>query len=146
MKAPEATHHIEGRPWCGNRPLAHAVLEHHGAAVPKGCEVHHRDGDPLNNHPGNLLVVHRRTHAILDGRRPGIVHDDLAIARARLLFNEGVPTAHIAASTGISFRHARHIGRNGDRRRDIIRRVDAGLPIPIQQDLFAGEGGAAWIA
>lgn len=33
-----------------------------------GEEVHHIDGNPLNNHPDNLMVVTRSEHMLLDGR------------------------------------------------------------------------------
>jgi len=48
--------------------LHHIVWEHaHGIPVPVGCVVHHSNGDPLDNRPGNLVAVtprnHRRAHA-----------------------------------------------------------------------------------
>jgi len=35
---------------------------------PKGLEIHHADGNPLNNNPENILFVTRKEHMILDGR------------------------------------------------------------------------------
>jgi hypothetical protein len=40
---------------------------HHGCAVPDGLQIHHLDGDKLNNHPDNLVAVtpteHKRLHS-----------------------------------------------------------------------------------
>lgn len=35
---------------------------YHGRAVPDGMQVHHLDGDKLNNDPGNLLACDPTTH------------------------------------------------------------------------------------
>lgn len=44
----------------------------HGRAVPDGHEVHHQDGNPLNNDPSNLVIIpapeHRRAHPISEER------------------------------------------------------------------------------
>ncbi len=40
-----------------------AVWEHdHGCTVPAGHEIHHKDGDPLNNDPGNLECLSVEQH------------------------------------------------------------------------------------
>jgi len=36
--------------------------------VKDGYEIHHLDGDPLNNDPSNIVYLTRREHMLLDGR------------------------------------------------------------------------------
>lgn len=33
-----------------------------GKPIPSGYDVHHKDGDPSNFHPGNLALVKHRAH------------------------------------------------------------------------------------
>lgn len=40
--------------------------------APHGMDVHHKDGDPLNNRKTNLVVVPRKMHIILDELRRGV--------------------------------------------------------------------------
>jgi DNA-directed RNA polymerase subunit RPC12/RpoP len=49
------------RRWYPNR----AACEVCGSSV---TEIHHRDGNPLNNAPGNVAYLCRRDHMIADGR------------------------------------------------------------------------------
>lgn len=45
------------------------VLEHRFVmGIPEG-EVHHRDGDKTNNHPSNLEVTSKRSHARYHGKK-----------------------------------------------------------------------------
>ena len=63
--------HREGNPnWKGNnvcnnegRYRARQLIK-----VPKGFERHHKDGNPLNNDPENIMIVTRSEHMKLDGR------------------------------------------------------------------------------
>lgn len=40
---------------------------HHGQSVPEGLQIHHIDGDKLNNDPANLIALtpteHKRVHS-----------------------------------------------------------------------------------
>lgn len=36
--------------------------------VTKGCDIHHKDGNPLNNNPHNILIIPRKRHMEIDGR------------------------------------------------------------------------------
>ena len=39
-----------------------AIYKHHYGEVPKGSHVHHKDGDSLNNNPGNLICIEGSVH------------------------------------------------------------------------------------
>lgn len=39
----------------------------------KGKEIHHLDGNPLNNNPENIVFVTRKEHMILDGRMEALI-------------------------------------------------------------------------
>lgn len=57
----------------GQGYLHRAIWEDtHGCAVPEGHEVHHHDGNPLNNDPSNLVIIpapeHRHVHPISEER------------------------------------------------------------------------------
>ena len=41
--------------------------------VRKGYEIHHVDGNPLNNHPSNIIFLKRREHMLLDGRLDDLI-------------------------------------------------------------------------
>lgn len=59
--------------WTGNTRAGLKVLEHRVVCaeklglteIPPGYDVHHIDGDKLNNHPDNLYMMHRFEHARL---------------------------------------------------------------------------------
>lgn len=38
--------------------------EHHGVPVPRGHVIHHKDRDPLNDSPDNLVAMTRKEHAL----------------------------------------------------------------------------------
>ncbi|MBU0459355.1 MAG: HNH endonuclease [Nanoarchaeota archaeon] len=40
-----------------------------GGPVRKGYEVHHRDGNKINNRPGNLSVIKRSTHKTIHAKK-----------------------------------------------------------------------------
>lgn len=46
----------------GKGYLHRAIYEHHNGPIPEGWHVHHRDGDPLNNDPSNLVCVSPKDH------------------------------------------------------------------------------------
>jgi len=41
--------------------------------TPKGYERHHKDGNPLNNHPSNIEILTRKQHMVSDGRLDGAI-------------------------------------------------------------------------
>lgn len=43
--------------------LHHAVYKFHHGEIPKGCVIHHRDGNPLNNDIENLVAVTPSEHS-----------------------------------------------------------------------------------
>src|SRR5258706_1560112 len=47
----------------GSETLHRAVWRAAFGAIPKGCHVHHVDGDPLNNALENLALVPASSHA-----------------------------------------------------------------------------------
>lgn len=40
----------------------------------EGKEIHHIDGNPLNNDPSNIFYAERRQHMELDGRLDALIH------------------------------------------------------------------------
>lgn len=53
----------------GSREYLHrAIYVHHHGPIPDGWHVHHRDHDPLNNDPDNLVAMSPSAHAELHGR------------------------------------------------------------------------------
>lgn len=40
----------------------HIVWEKHNGKIPEGHEIHHKDGDPKNNHIRNLMCLTRHDH------------------------------------------------------------------------------------
>jgi hypothetical protein len=50
--------------------LHRVVFEHFHGDIPEGWQVHHRDEDRSNNHPGNLALLHGSEHARLHSIQP----------------------------------------------------------------------------
>lgn len=48
--------------------LHREVFKHHTGSLPPGCDIHHIDGDPDNNHPDNLQALSRSEHRKLHSR------------------------------------------------------------------------------
>src|SRR4051794_22603542 len=46
----------------GAETLHRQIWSDHNGPIPAGCDVHHRDEDPFNNDPGNLVCVTRVAH------------------------------------------------------------------------------------
>lgn len=127
---------FEGRPWvpkpgaAGGRemPLGRAVFSAHCGPIPDGHEVHHRDGDPLNNDVANLEALtpreHRRLHQGPSRRRAfKPKHPEREVAHACFLLELGHSTEEVARRTGLPPRTLRHY-RDGDRRASITRAFD----------------------
>lgn len=57
----------------------------HGQRVPRGLVIHHRDRNPLNDHPDNLVALTRKQHALehLQEAQAGGFGSDEALAAAR---------------------------------------------------------------
>lgn len=47
----------------GHGYLHRAIWRHHNGPIPKGGQIHHKDHDPFNNDPGNLVCVTSDEHA-----------------------------------------------------------------------------------
>ena len=45
--------------------LHRVVYQHHNGDIPKGCHVHHKDGDRSNNQPENLELMSNSRHMSL---------------------------------------------------------------------------------
>lgn len=56
--------------WKGNKATTQSGRERASRLFkcPKGKEIHHIDGNPLNNSPENIIFVTRKEHMELDGR------------------------------------------------------------------------------
>lgn len=55
----------------GGRHLHRAIWEFHNGAIPKGCHIHHKDGNPLNNAIANLECLSAAEHT--RGHHVGVV-------------------------------------------------------------------------
>ena len=53
---------------CSIRTAYERAERWYGSQCPEGCEIHHKDGNPWNNHPDNIEFVTRRHHMKKDGR------------------------------------------------------------------------------
>lgn len=51
-----------GKGAAAREALHREVYKKHHGPIPDGCDVHHADGDPLNNDPSNLVAVTRTAH------------------------------------------------------------------------------------
>jgi hypothetical protein len=75
----------------------HLVEQREGRKLTSNEVVHHVDGDPLNNDPGNLVVLtrgeHQRLHAT--GSRPTRWSNDEKV-RARNLHDAGMTIQEVA--------------------------------------------------
>jgi hypothetical protein len=58
-----------GLPRKRRESLHRAVWEHTHGAIPDGYEVHHKDGNPLNNAPDNLECITVAAHRRIEGDR-----------------------------------------------------------------------------
>jgi hypothetical protein len=56
------------RTWCCR--LARKVWTHYNGPIPKGCEIHHMDGNPDNNNIGNLICVSFKVHRAIHRGMP----------------------------------------------------------------------------
>jgi hypothetical protein len=54
---------IKGKKRCIERELHRDVWESVNGPIPKGFDIHHKDNDPDNNHPSNLIAVSKSDHA-----------------------------------------------------------------------------------
>jgi hypothetical protein len=67
------------------RRLHRVVWEKHNAAIPAGSHVHHKDGDRVNNHIGNLVLlvgcVHVSNHTSTEERKTQSIHNLNSFAR-----------------------------------------------------------------
>lgn len=70
----------------GSRGVAQRKYEHHlvweqaFGSIPEGYEIHHKDGNKLNNSLSNLQLITRSEHARLHAIKNGLGKDRVGIA------------------------------------------------------------------
>jgi hypothetical protein len=68
--SPHATHRRYYNPGPADRAkgvdsLHREIWKDHHGPIPEGCDIHHRDGNPLNNQIDNLIATTREEHRAL---------------------------------------------------------------------------------